>query len=338
MRKLHRQCLAWLLALAIPLTLCGCRDEQADNQNQQPPNLPQQEAEQPTESEDNINDAPGLLLYDDSDGYGIINTEGELILPIGYMEKKILLDDENRQIAVMTRQDFEDTTRLDSWDDPLPDGAEYCFYDPQGELICKADLRGMGDVRFEQYPADLQRSLFLCNSIQQDNSIRVVDMNGNILVVKQFDWMADNYGWYITDAACDMMLADGWFMLSWHLYGYDKEDETKQRRTLTDRWEFYTTNGNPRIFDKDYHIIQPIEDDMVAASRVTDAGPQSRYYKAYHYDDNGSTLLDIIDSCGNVLISDLSALYRCYDDVFVCCKDNKRGLMDAEGNWLHIQQ
>lgn len=604
MRKLHRQSLGWLLALSLPLTLCGCQTEQADNQNQQQTDLPRQEAEQPTESEDSITDTPGLLLYDDSDGYGIINTEGKLILPTDYTAKQLLLDDENHQIGVMTQQHFEDTARLDSWGDPLPDGAEYCFYDPQGELICKVDLRGMGSVWFEQYPADLQRSLFfcdmvsidgtmrvirldgtelireqldpdvtnclvsevlqaedwikffyerfstgnegfigtkrsfytsdgqpltlaqnyldidqlhdsgssdyapnrvftgyysahyydeqgksrfdiidghgnvllsgadglgryqsgvlsytkdgikamltltdaptdtprlmysdhdssypqsgiintagaeilpadstnkyilyditdqqigvmqqiehkdrldywgqtttsgseyhfydtqgelthtvdlsgmgetkfsqymadlqrslfLCNSIPQDNSIRVVDMNGNALVTRQLDWLADNYGWHITDASCDILLADDWFMLSWHLYGFDKEDETKHHRQLTDRWEFYTTDGQPLTFAKDYHIIQPIEDDMLEATRVSVARPQPQYYKARHYDNNGTSLLDVIDGCGNVVISDLTEIYRYHDGVFVCIKDNKRGLMDAEGNWLHIQQ
>ncbi|MBQ3179787.1 MAG: hypothetical protein IJB55_00315, partial [Firmicutes bacterium] len=309
MRKLHRQCLAWLLALAIPLTLCGCWDEQADDQDQQPPNLPQQEAEQPTASEDNINDAPGLLLYDDSDGYGIINTEGELILPIGYMEKKILLDDENRQIAVMTRQDFEDTTRLDSWGDPLPDGAEYCFYDPQGELICKADLRGMGDVRFEQYPADLQRSLFFCDMAAIDGTMRVISMDGTELICEQ---LASGVSSCI---ATEVLQTEDWIQIFYETFGTGEEGFMGTMRG------FYAADGQPLTLAQDYIEIDQLHDSAGPNRIFTD------YYSAHYYDEQGESRFDIIDGHGSVLLSGADRLGRYQYGVLSYSKDGIDGML-----------
>lgn len=214
-----------------------------------------------TPPDDIAADRPALLYYEqDYDsidgGRGIINSNGELILPIDSTNKVIIKDADGKPAYLRTKQTFYDDMQQDEWDSPTVSGAEFCFYDTDGKLLQTVDMRGRGDVTCCTAP-DMQDTLFFCDMADSGGDLTVVNMDGTAVLTRQFDLPADQQ---VETYYIDPIVADGWFALKYGFYGY-YNSVYNSYQTLDEGTDFYTTAGESMIMPQAYRRVWPLYDD-----------------------------------------------------------------------------
>ncbi len=293
-----------LLALSLPLTLSGCQTPQADTTTDQPTLLYYEQD------------------YDSIDDYrGVINTNGELILPIDSTDKSIIEDADGDPAYLMTRQTFYDYTQQDEWGYPLVTGAEFRFYDTDGELLQTVDMRGKGDVTCRTAP-NMQDTLFFCDMTDTGGDLTVINMDGTAILTREFDLPADQQ---VETHYVNSIVADDWFALEYGFYGY-YNDLYNSYQLLDDGADFYTTDGQPMTMPQAYRRVRPLYDN-------DDYNATGFFQTEYHVGD--ATRQDILDGQGNVVLAGFSDISRYHDGVLLCERDGESGLMDMQGNWLY---
>lgn len=280
-----------------------------------------------TPPDDIAADRPALLYYEqDYDsidgGRGIINSNGELILPIDSTNKVIIKDADGKPAYLRTKQTFYDDMQQDEWDSPTVSGAEFCFYDTDGKLLQTVDMRGRGDVTCCTAP-DMQDTLFFCDMTDSGGDLTVVNMDGTAVLTRQFDLPADQQ---VETYYIDPIVADGWFALKYGFYGY-YNSVYNSYQTLDEGTDFYTTAGESMIMPQAYRRVWPLYDD----EDLKETG----YFRAEYTTADGDTMLDILDGKGSVVLSGFGSIYGYHDGVLIGEQNGESGMMDMQGNWLY---
>ncbi len=89
---------------------------------------------------------------------------------------------------------------------------------------------------------------------------------------------------------------------------------------------FVDKEGKPLIDNKKYQYINTLYNSR---------GEKEQYYTASYVSSQGLTLYDLLDSNGNVLVSQLKSCYQCDGRRIVGTKGFSSGLMDMKGNWIY---
>lgn len=280
-----------------------------------------------TPPDDIAADRPALLYYEqDYDsidgGRGIINSNGELILPIDSTNKVIIKDADGKPVYIMTKLTSYDYTRYDQWGH-LPVGAEFQFFDINGKLLQTVDMSDMGQVVCYYSAADLQDTLFSCDMIDSGGGIIVKHIDGTTLLDQQFDF-PDHY--QIQDHYTSLTVADDWFALEYSFYG-NRGNPYNTYELLDEGTDFYTTAGEPMIMPQAYRRVWPLYDD----EDLKETG----YFRAEYTTADGDTMLDILDGKGSVVLSGFGSIYGYHDGVLIGEQNGESGMMDMQGNWLY---
>lgn len=141
--------LTLLLSAALLLTLTACTS-QSDNQNNQA-----NQSNTPTAHTD-INDTlPVELLSIRADSFdydspsGIIDSNGNIIIPIDYTDKQVIRDENYQPAYIVTTKTTQSAELIEdlfssqySYDSVTHDGAIFTFYDTTGKLLQTVELSG----------------------------------------------------------------------------------------------------------------------------------------------------------------------------------------------------
>lgn len=259
-----------------------------------------------------------FMMYYNPDYYntGIINTAGHMVAPPDSTEKMILYQD-GQQACLCVKESTYDKENRNEWDEPTCIGAEFSFYKPDGSLIRTVSLQDKGEVNYYPDSEDPLAGVFLCNNIDSGNTVEVLNCEGTPIITIQPD-VQDCYGY------ADITTSDHWLMLSAYFYSRDNNEKVYSSEAL------YTWDGELLETEQNYTNVWHVYDHGEGADSTA-------YYQAYYVTPQGESFSDIIDENAAVVVSGITDCYNYYDDLLMVEKDNKRGLVDLEGNWLYYE-
>ena len=271
------------------------------------------------ETTSNSDQTPEVMSFYGYNGTGIINTAGQILLPPDDLGKFIAADDDGNTQYIYTITNHFDYQNLNRWGSPRITGAEYTFYDTDGQLIKNVDLRGKGEVSIHNGDTP-DNCIFLCNTAELGGDLEVIRGDGSIVLTIPLDIPEDSSTLH---SYAYMNVYENWLSVEYSCtdYGYNN---------IANGCEYYTTDGQPMTFARDYSSIWEIWDYNGKTSHP------SGYYQASYANSQGKYLTDILDSRGGVVLSGLSYVGNYYDGLLVCERGTERGLMDIQnGSWIY---
>lgn len=254
-------------------------------------------------------------------GTGIINTEGQMILPTDDLGKFMVTGEDGSTQYLYTITNHFDPENINRWGSPRLTGAEYDFYTTTGELIQKVDLRNKGEIDFRagDTPDDC---FFLCNTAELGGDLEVIRGDGSTVLTLPLNIPDDNSN---INSYAHLTVFDNWLGID-----YNCTDFTNgSYNTLAHGNAYYTLDGQPMTFTQDYSSIWEIWDFNGYTSEA------SGYYQASYTNSQGKYLLDILDAADNTVLTGLSMVGSYHDGLLICERGSERGLIDMQGNWLY---
>ncbi len=265
-------------------------------------------------------DAPKLLQFWDGEGYGVINTEGKVIVRgYDYDSAQIWSNAAGEQVAVMQREPKMSETETDQWGNPQAESTRFTFFDAWGNEISSVNLDVPGDAEFTYYDGDISTGRFLVHA-DGEAGYKIFGFDGTLLVERQMRTAPDGYSPDYVAGYANMM-QNG--QLLWVNYDAHNADWSK----WSSHADVYKLDGTPVTLAQDYASI------WLASDGVT--GKTMPYLWTEYGGASGSRLTDLLAADGSVLVDGISQNHAITDGLIYCQRGFERGLMDFHGNWIY---
>lgn len=254
---------------------------------------------------------------------GVISKDGKVLFEAkANTDYLILTGRQGQQYYILETQETYDPERRNQYNEPLLTACRYCVYDLQGELLHDLTVPAEGDansaVRYS-FPLDgnLEKFRILHNQILQNGKVQVLDIEGNVLLEQLVLAADDLENWQ--DGYVWLEMADNFMQIRCSLYdkNYDPMEKTF----------FYDMNGQPLELAQDYDYVYNIYDDF--------SNSVSEYYGGYYENEQGQSMIDLLDGNGQVLVSGLNDISNYANGRFVVVRGFERGLMNVQGEWVY---
>ncbi len=265
-------------------------------------------------------DAPKLLQFYDGSGYGVITTEGKVIVRgYDYDSTQIWCNAAGEQVAVMQHDPQMSETVRDQWDNPLPESTRFTFFDAWGNTISSVNLDTPGDAEFAYYDGDISTGrVVVC--ADGAGRYKILGVDGPRRGVSPMRTAPEGYS---PDYAAGYarMMQNG--ELLWVNYDVHNEDWSDWRSYA----DFYKLDGTPVTLAKDYGSVWTVTDELT--------GKSLPYMLADYNVAGGTRLTDLLAADGSVKVEGISQNHAITDGLIYCQRGFERGLMDFEGNWVY---
>ena len=167
-----------------------------------------------------------------------------------------------------------------------------------------------------------EQALILLNKMQTTGGYQLFDAAGRLLQERQMaapDRL--DYGYV------DTVEAPGFLAIN---YAFREQGQA----VYQNRADIYDWQGEPLTLARVYCRIENMYEIYYIPEAFLDKWEISDYYKAEYQSADGETLVDVLDGQGRVLLSGLSGLAYCGEQIFYVQQGFNQGLMNVKGEWI----
>lgn len=260
-----------------------------------------------------------------SDGTRVFNSEGKLIVktePADNADLTLVSDENGNDVGVVEQRRILSEENFNKWGNPATDNTIFTFYDTEGNVVRRVDMQAPGDIECITVDGSLTDCRFFAVTQNEDDELTgytIYDENGAPLVEKA---IAVEREGYVAGSYADMRY-NGQLMF----VNYDAR--TEDWSNYESHCDVYEIDGTPKTLAQDYYNVYPVW--------LRDTQQQGLYLDACYDPTPGTTLIDVLNADGSVLIAGLNEVYEWGNDMVFCRIGTEKVLLDMQGNRLYTE-